>query len=431
MHDTATAITLPRTRRTLSGRLSTTAAFYLQASIVVLFLAGSSAPTPLYAVYQAEWGFSPITVTIVFGVYALAVLAALLTVGSLSDHIGRRPVLLAALALQAAVMVVFATADGVPALLVARVVQGLSTGAAVGALGAGMLDLDRAKGTVANAVGPLTGTASGALGSSLLIQYLPDPTRLVYLVLLAAFAAQAIGVLLMPETSASRPGALASLSPRFGLPANVRGPILLAAPVLVAAWSLAGFYGSIGPAIIRTISGSHSLLLGGLALFVLAGSGALSVLALRRAPARSMMLLGTVALLVGAATTLLAITLRSELVFFAGTAIAGVGFGSGFQGAIRTVVPLAAADERAGVLSIVFLVSYLSMGLPAVIAGYLVVHSGGLVTTAREYAVAVMVLAVIALAGLAARRRPSVADRPEVALRCNGVRTREAAGRAA
>src|ERR1700754_565625 len=88
-------------------------AFYLLASIVVFFLAGSSAPTPLYAVYQAEWGFSPITTTIVFGVYALAVLAALLTVGSLSDHIGRRPVLLAALALQAAVMVVFATAEGV------------------------------------------------------------------------------------------------------------------------------------------------------------------------------------------------------------------------------------------------------------------------------------------------------------------------------
>jgi predicted MFS family arabinose efflux permease len=429
VHDTA--ITLTRTRRTLSGRISPTAAFYLQASIVVLFLAGSSAPTPLYAVYQAEWGFSPITVTVVFGVYALAVLAALVTVGSLSDHIGRRPVLLVALALQATVMVVFATADGVPALLVARVVQGLSTGAAVGALGAGMLDLDRAKGTIANAVGPLTGTASGALGSSLLIQYLPDPTRLVYLVLLAAFAGQAIGVVLMSETSASRPGALASLSPRFGLPAHVRGPVLLAAPVLVAAWSLAGFYGSIGPAIIRTISGSDSLVLGGLALFILAGSGALSVLALRGASARSMMLLGTVSLLVGAGTTLCAISLRSDLVFFLGTSIAGIGFGSGFQGAIRTVVPLAAADERAGVLSVIFLVSYLSMGLPAVIAGFLVVHGGGLVTTAREYAVAVMLLAVIALAGLAARREPSTSDRPDVALRCAGVRTRAAAGRAA
>ncbi len=128
------------------------AEFYLLASIVVFFLAASSAPTPLYAVYQGEWGFSPIVITVVFGVYALAVLAALLTVGSLSDHVGRRPVLIAAIVLQATAMLMFAAASGVSTLLAARVVQGLSTGAAMGAVGAGMLDLDRTKGALANAV---------------------------------------------------------------------------------------------------------------------------------------------------------------------------------------------------------------------------------------------------------------------------------------
>ncbi|HEY4703833.1 MAG TPA: MFS transporter, partial [Streptosporangiaceae bacterium] len=182
-------------------RLPRTAAFYLLASIIVGFLAGSSAPTPLYAVYADRWGFSPITTTIVFGVYALAVLTALLTVGSLSDHVGRRPVLLAALAVQVVAMVVFITADGVPQLLVARIVQGLSTGAAAGAIGAGMLDLNKTRGTIANAVAPITGTAAGALGSGLLVQYLPQPTHLVYLVLLGVFVLQAIGVLVMPETS--------------------------------------------------------------------------------------------------------------------------------------------------------------------------------------------------------------------------------------
>jgi predicted MFS family arabinose efflux permease len=395
----------PTLARPIAGQLSRGAAFYLQASIVVLLLAGSSAPTPLYAVYQQEWGFSPITVTVVFGVYALAVLATLLTVGSLSDHIGRRPVLLVALALQAAVMVVFATADGVPALLVGRIVQGLSTGAALGALGAGLLDLDRAKGTLANAVGPLTGTASGAIGSGLLVEYLPDPTRLVYLLLLVAFAVQFGGVLLMAETATARAGALASLRPRFSLPADVRGPLLLAAPVLVAIWSLGGFYASLGPSLIRSIAGSDSLVLGGLALFVLAGSGALAVLVLRAMPARTMMLLGAGALIVGVASTLLAISIDSEGGFFAGTAIAGVGFGTGFQGSVHTVMPLVAPDERAGVLSVVFLVSYLALGLPAVIAGYLVVHGGGLMTTAREYGVAVIVLAAVALVGLTAGRR--------------------------
>ena len=162
----------PATReiRPLAGRLPAGAAFALQVSVVVFFLAASAAPTPLYALYQARWGFSPITTTVVFGIYAVAVLAALLTVGSLSDHVGRRPVLLAALAGQAAAMVVFATASGVPELMAARVIQGLATGAAAGGVGAGLLDLHRTRGTLANAVAPITGTATGSLGAGLLVQ---------------------------------------------------------------------------------------------------------------------------------------------------------------------------------------------------------------------------------------------------------------------
>jgi predicted MFS family arabinose efflux permease len=391
---------------TVSGRrgLPARAAFYLQASIVTLFLAGSSAPTPLYAVYQDEWGFSPITVTVVFGVYALVVLAALLVVGRLSDHIGRRPVLLVAIALGAVAMVIFATADGVPMLILGRIAQGLATGAAVGAVGAGMLDIDRVKGTVANGVAPISGTAIGALGSGLLVSYLPSPTRLVYLVLLVAYVAQWIGVVLMAETSPRKPGARASLRPQFALPAAVRGPLLVATPVLVAVWALGGFYASLGPALIGTIAGSGSLVLGGLSLFILAASGAITIVVVRNLAPRAVMLLGIGALLAGVATTLVAISAGSEAVFLAGTAIAGVGFGGGFQGALRTIVPLAEAHERAGVISVVFVVSYLALGLPAVVAGFLVVDSGGLVTTAREYGIAVMALAALALVGLAWRR---------------------------
>src|ERR1700722_11015525 len=104
-------------------------------SIIVSFLAASSAPTPLYSVYAAHWGFSPLATTVVFGVYAVAVLAALLTFGRISDHIGRRPVLLAGLALQAVAMVVFATAGDLGTLLAARVVQGLAAGSSPGAGG--------------------------------------------------------------------------------------------------------------------------------------------------------------------------------------------------------------------------------------------------------------------------------------------------------
>ena len=380
-------------------------AFYLLASIVLFFLAGSAAPTPIYALYQAEWHFSPITTTAVFGVYALAVLTALLIFGSLSDYIGRRPVLLAAIAVQAATMLVFTAADGVPVLVVARVVQGLATGAALGAIGAAMLDLDKAKGTIANAVAPMTGSATGAIGAGLLVQFLPAPTRLVYLVLFGVFVLQAIGVALMSETSQPVPGAVDSLRPEFAVPAAVRRPMTVAVPALVAVWALAGFYGSLSPAAIRIIVGSTSPVLGSTPFAVLAASAALAVFALRSASPRFVVTFGLIALIVGVGITVLATDHRSVVAFFAGTVLAGIGMGSGFQGALRTVVPLARPHERAGVLSVAFVVSYLALGVPAVVAGFLVVHDGGVLTTAREYGFAVIGLAALALVGTLRRRR--------------------------
>ncbi|MBV9949043.1 MAG: MFS transporter [Myxococcales bacterium] len=385
-------------------RLSKSASFHLLASIILFFLAGSSAPTPLYAVYQAAWGFSPVTVTVVFGVYALAVLATLLVAGSLSDHVGRRPVLGVAALLQAVAMVLFATAQGVPALVLARVVQGLSTGAAAAAVGAGLLDVDRERGTLANAVGPMLGTATGGILSGLLVQYLPAPTELVYALLGAIFVAQAIGVLFMPETASRRPGALRSLRPRFRMPAQVRGQLVVAAPALVSSWALVGFYGSLGPSLVRRIAGSTAPALGGLSLFVLASVGAMAVLFTRRHAATWVVMAGTVALAAGVGLTLVALEPASLGLFFVGTAIAGAGFGMAFQGAIRSVLPFAAEGERAGVLSVLYVIAYLSMGLPAVFAGLRFVHGGGALTTAREYGAAVILLAALAHASAWLRR---------------------------
>jgi MFS family permease len=407
------SFTQPR-HRLSAGRLPASAAFLLQASVVVFFLAASAAPTPLYALYQARWGFSPITTTVVFGIYALAVLISLLVVGSLSDHVGRRPVLLAAIGGQAVAMLVFITASGVTELMAARVIQGLATGAAAGAVGAGLLDLNKTRGTLANAVAPVIGTATGALGSGLLVQYLPDPSRLVYLVLFVIFGAQAAGVTMMAESSPRKDGALASLRPRFSLPAAVRTPLLGAIPALVAVWSLAGLYGALGPALVTLVTGRSSFVLGGLALFVLAASGAVTVVLLRSAPPAAVMLIGCIGLLTGVAVTLAALSLSSAAVFFAGTAVAGAGFGGGFQGAIRTVLPFVPAHQRSGVLSLIYVVSYLALGLPAVIAGFLVVHGGGIPDTGREYGVAVMVLAALALAGLARTERVRRATGPAV-----------------
>jgi predicted MFS family arabinose efflux permease len=395
-----------------TGHLSPTASFYLLASITVSFLAGSSAPTPLYPLYQKMWGFSPVMLTIVFGVYALAVLAALLIAGRLSDHLGRRPVLIVAAISQTLVMLLFATAGSVTGLLVARVIQGLTTGAAIGAVGAAMIDLDKSRGTLANAVVPAFGTGLGALIGGIFLQYLPGPTHLVYAVLAAIYVAQVLGLTFMKESISAQPGVLESLKPRLNLPRATREPLLLAVPILLAVWALAGFYGSLGPTLIRGMLNSHSPVLGGLALFVLAASAGISVLLLQKRTPRQMMMVGAGSLFAGVALTVFALSHSAIVPFFLGTAVAGIGFGAGFQGAVRTVIPFAAPHERAGTLSIIFIICYLAMGVPAVIAGSMLARHVTIIAVARYFCGVIMALAGAALLG-ATRRIYGVEATPD------------------
>ena len=160
------------------------------AGTTAAMLAASSAPSPLYPVLQAEFGFSSLMLTTIFAVYVLVLLLSLLTVGRLSDYLGRRPVLAAALLVQAAAMGLFLLANGVGLLLAARAVQGLATGAAVGVLGAYLLDLQPGDGSrlgsLVNSVAPTSGLGIGAIVTGLLVQYAPHPTKLVFLLFTVA-----------------------------------------------------------------------------------------------------------------------------------------------------------------------------------------------------------------------------------------------------
>ena len=167
------------------------------------------------------------------------------------------------------------------------------------------------------------------------------------------------------------------------------------------------------------LTGSGNVVLGGLSLFMLAASAVIAIMLLRRAAARMVMVFGILALITGVAVTVMAVSLGSVAVFFAGSAIAGAGFGSGFQGGIRLVVPLAAPHQRAGLVSLLYVVSYLGLGVPAVVAGFGVVHGGGLIDTARYYGAAVIALAAVALFGLL-KNRPGRAAEPAAAAR--GIR---------
>jgi predicted MFS family arabinose efflux permease len=395
-----TALLSPPAGLRVRSRLGERTAFALLASAAVTLLASSSVPTPLYATYQARWGFSDLTVTVIFGVYAVAVLASLLVFGSLSDHVGRRPLLIAGLGLQVPVMLLFAFAGNLDVLLAARVLQGLATGSALGAIGAGLVDLHPTRGPVANASALMAGTASGSLLSALFVQLLPSPTELVYIFMAGVFLLQALGVLLIAETSARVPGARRALAPRLEMPSQVRGALAVAAPILIAVWTLGGFYASLGPSLAQLVAGDRSMIVGGAALFLLAGSGSLTVLRFHHIEARRVALAGALAIMAGSALLLAGVADHSLLLFAIGIFPAGAGFGAGFQGGLRTVVSKAEPHQRSGVISLVYVISYLSLGLPAILAGTLVVHSS-LSQVAEELGAAVIVLATLTAAGLA------------------------------
>lgn len=366
---------------------------------LLTFLAASSAPTPLYHLYQEGLHFSSGMLTLVFGVYALSLLAALLTVGSLSDHLGRKPVIFAALALNMLAMLLFINESSVAWLIAARTLQGFATGMATAVLGAALLDTDRQQGPLVNSVAPLLGMACGAMGSSLLVEFAPLPTQLIYWTLLALMLGQAMYVWRLPETVSRIPGALASLRPTLHVPPQARRALWLSLPVDVAVWAMGGFYLSLAPSLVRAATGSTSNLIGGGLVAVLTLSGALMIFSLRNRPAHKVLRLGASLLAVGVALILAAVHSASLPLFFVATLIAGSGFGAGFLGALRSVVPLALPHERAGLMSAFYVLSYLAFCLPSLLAGNLI-RSFGLIATTDGYGVVLIMLTLGALAGL-------------------------------
>jgi predicted MFS family arabinose efflux permease len=396
----SSAATVARSRPTgTRATLPRPVAFWTVAATLAFLLFASSAPSPLYVVYQERFGFSAIVLTSVFAVYVLALLIALIFAGSLSDRVGRRPVLVLALLVEAAAMLLFALAGSVEALFAARVVQGLATGVATGALSAAAIDLvppARAHvGALVSAVAPPVGLAAGALGSGLLIEYGPDPLQLVFWLLAAVFLVATAAIVAMPETVPSRGGWASALRPRVSVPPAARAAFAATAPCMVATWALGGLYLSLGPSLAVSLLHTSSHVVGGLVIVALTGTSALTAVLVRgHAPQRTM-IGGAITLTIGVAITLLGLNLEATALFFAGSVIAGAGFGPAFSGALTTVMALAAPTERAGLIAAVYVVSYLGFSLPAIAAGVAVVHVGLLPAT-NGYGIFVMVLAVTA-----------------------------------
>ena len=383
-------------------RLPRPAAFWTVAVLLVLVLAASGVPSPLYRVYQEQFGFGPGVLTAVFGIYALALLASLLVVGSLSDHVGRRPVLAGGLLLQAVAMVAFLVADGVGWLLAARVLQGLSTGALTGTMGAALLDLqrgDRPLGPLVNSVSPGLGLSLGAVGAGLAIEAVAEPQPWVFGVLTVVFVLGAGLVYALPESSPRLPGALASLRPRVEVPRPQRRAFLVAVPCLVALWAMGGLVLSLGPSLTAGVFGVADHLVGSLLILCMQGSAAVGGLLARDLPPRRAMGGGSVLFGVAVGGLLVSLTTGTLWLFFVTSGLAGLGFGAAFLGAVATVTAGVAPGHRAGLLSSIFVVGYLAFSIPAIVAG-IASSSVGLQLTAEVYGAVVIVLALGAAVGL-------------------------------
>jgi MFS family permease len=385
-------------RRTAPPR----AAFWLVAGVFCLMFCAAGAPTPLYGVYRAQLRFSATTLTAVFAVYALVLLLTLLVFGSVSDYLGRRRVILAALLVTAGACVVFLAAHSVGLLFAARALQGVAVGTAIGALGAALIDLQPEGSGLAplvTAAAPALGLGAGALGSSALAQYGPAPTWLVWWLVLGASVAAAAGILAMPEPGTRRAGVLASLRPQVSVPRQARGTFVTAVPCLIAVWALGGLYLSLGPSLAAQVTGSRDLVWGGLMVFLLTGVAAGATVAFRGLTPGPAMLAGCLVLLAGLAVIFAAIATATAAAFLVGTAVAGVGFGLALLGVNRTLVALAEPGQHAGLIAAIFIVNFLGLSIPALIAGVGTAHFG-LHRTALAYCVALAALVAAAVGRL-------------------------------
>ncbi|GGZ04036.1 MFS transporter [Streptomyces nitrosporeus] len=398
------------------GRLSRGQAFWLVGVILILLLLSSSAPSPMYVLYQQRWHFSGTALTVVFGIYAVAVLVALLLFGSLSDTLGRRRVLLASLVGEVVSMALFIGARNLLWLLAARAVQGLAVGLATGATSAALIELSPpaapSRGTLLNSAGPTGGIAAGALVAGLLVQFAPAPTVLTYALLLAAFLLAFVGVLAMPETAPGQDrghqgrdqgrdqGRGLRIRPsRISVPAAARRPFALLSLALIAVWAVCGLYLSLGPSIALQILHTGSLLTGGLVVALFAGVATVGQLWLGGLPPLRLAGTGVVALLVGLALVHAALTTSHAVLFFLGTAALGFGWGTAFLGAFRALAALAEPARRSELLAAVYVVAYLSMSVPAVAAGG-ISGTWGLHRTALTFITAAAFICVAALLGL-------------------------------
>jgi MFS family permease len=369
--------------------------------VFTVLMLGGTVPAPLYAFYVRSLGLTPLLVTVVFAAYAVGTLAALLLGGGLSDRVGRRPVLAAAIVVSAISDVVFLAWPSLPGLLLGRVLSGFSVGLTTGTATAALAELhpDRRRATTLATVANMGGLGLGPVVAGLLAQFLPGPTTTPFVVLLVLLLPTA-ALVRVPETAGpqdtGRPhtGWLHAVRPqRLALPRTGRRSFAAAAVAGFAAFVLLGLFTSLTSSLLARELADPGPAVVGLAVTVTFAASVACQLAVARMDLRRAAVSGLTALPVGAALVVAAVSAGSLALFLAGAVVGGVGIGLSFQAAVSRVAQLARDDDRGAVTSTFFVAAYLGITVPVVGVGELATATG-LLTAAIALAVLVAVLAV-------------------------------------
>ncbi len=356
-------------------RLPPAATFWVAACSLLLVFATSGAPIPLFNEYRAHDGIGQSEIGLVAAGYFLSAAAALLVLGRLSDHLGRRPVALGALGCAALSCVVLARMDGVASLLVGRMLQGLACGVASTALGAYAVDSGPARlrwlSALVSSSAPMTGLTLGALACGVLMQYAPWPRQLVYVLLGCGLLLCALLVVASPETAPPRPGALGSVVPKLRVPPGAERLLLGTGAAIVGTWSLGSYYLSFGPALLVEHLGVHS------PIVVAAAFASVMVLnpvggpIVRHWPPVRAMRAGMGLLMVAVFAIVVTVHARAVLPFLAATLMVGLSQGVAVTGGMRALLAGTHVGDRAGLLALIYLVSYCAAAIPSMVGSLL------------------------------------------------------------
>ncbi|MER9629930.1 MFS transporter [Mesorhizobium sp. M0296] len=381
----------------LGGRAAAAAV----AAMIAALFAGSTALTPLYIIYKQVFGFSQITLTLVYAVYVIGNLAALLTLGRVSDVIGRRPMALAGMAVAVVSAVVFLFAENVAWLDIARILSGLGIGVGAGTGTAWLAELlptdDKSQAATIATSTNFLGLGLGALGAGLLAEYAPWPLRLTFVVYLAMLATVTLLVWRTRET-VSRPGKLADVSmrPRLSVPDAIRASFVAPAVTGFGAMALVGFYAALAPSILAQQLQVTNHAEAGALFFELAIVTAATIVVTARLSSRAAMFAALALMIPTVALIVAAQVFASMAIMIAGTALCGVAAALGYRGGLQVVNEIAPADRRAEVVSAFFICCFCGNALPVIGIGVLSTVTGATVAS-LAFAGMIVVFSLVAL----------------------------------